>query len=288
MPDLFLWYSILIIGTAADQAFGIQQDPIRFATSASSTCFSQETIDVLLRNVTLTIKKYYDTITRSCGGPGWTRVAYLNMSDPQQTCPSNWTLNASPVRGCGRSSNSPRNCDSVIYPVSGLAYNRVCGRLLAYHKGFSEGFSTLFPSSSLETAYVSGISLTHGSPGTRQHIWTFVGAENEADIAPDNCPCANTNITWAFRTPSFIGSDYFCETGRRGRGISFSTIYINDPLWDGEGCGPTSSCCEFNSPPWFYKSLPQSTTDDLEIRLCAYYPKSNEDKLIVEMDIYVQ
>ena len=28
-----------------------------------------------------------------CGGPGWRRAAYLNMSDPTQTCPPDWELN---------------------------------------------------------------------------------------------------------------------------------------------------------------------------------------------------
>ena len=33
------------------------------------------------------------------------------------------------------------------------------------------------------------------------------------------------------------------------------------------GCSGGSSCCQFNNPPWFCKTLPQST-DDLEIRIC--------------------
>ena len=42
--------------------------------------------------------------------------------------------------------------------------------------------------------------------------------------------------------------------------------YTSDPLWDGEGCGGNSTCCEFNNLPWFYKDLPQPTTDDIELR----------------------
>ncbi len=49
----------------------------------------------------------------SCGGPGWTRVAYLNLSDTNQQCPSNWTLTTYPVRACGRSSSERNTCDSV-------------------------------------------------------------------------------------------------------------------------------------------------------------------------------
>ena len=28
-----------------------------------------------------------------------------------------------------------------------------------------------------------------------------------------------------------------------------------DPVWDGMGCSSTSTCCTFNSPPWFTKNL---------------------------------
>ena len=46
-------------------------------------------------------------------------------------------------------------------------------------------------------------------------------------------------------------------------------FYSSDPLWDGAGCESTSTeCCTFNSPPWFYKQLPQPTTDNIEMMLC--------------------
>jgi len=127
------------------------------------------------------------------------------------------------------------------------------------------------------------VSLTVGSIGSRQHIWTFVGSLNEQGIAVDwqyNCPCSNTNQTWENDISSLIGNDYFCDTGNRGPGINETA--------DGEGCGPTSSCCEFNSPPWFCKSLPQPTTDDLELRLCNIIKSLYEDKIISLIDIFVK
>ena len=129
--------------------------------------------------------------------------------------------------------------------------------------------------------------------GTRQHVWTFVGALTEQENQYNgqfNCPCTNTAANWRYMyvVPSFIGNDYFCDTGNRGPGYSSVTFYLNDPLWDGEGCGSTSSCCEFNSPPWFCKSLPQTTTDDLEIRLCAIDVITYENKIITSIDIYIR
>ena len=188
-------------------------------------------------------------------------MAYLDMSDLQQTSPSNWTLNTSPVRGCGRSSIGGLTCDSVVYPLNGLRYSSFYGIIIAYHKGYSYGFPSVWMKAvSMEAVYASGVSITHGPPGARQHVWTFVGADNEIDPEFNgqfNCPYSNTNATWAYEVPSFIGNDYFCDTGNHGPGYDFTAFYRNDTLWDGEGCGSTSSCCEFNSPPWFCKSLPQ-------------------------------
>ena len=261
-----LMYAILMVFSREHLTFTMQPAsmfPIRIASTASSACSSHQEIDALRRTTKCIIEGIPHTRPCSCGSAGWTRVAYLNMSDPQQTCPSNWNLNTFPVRGCGRSSTGKLTCDSVVYPVNGLTYSRVCGRIIAYHKSWSEGLNYGLLSSSIESAYVSGISLTHGPPGTRQHVWTFVGAENEQHFFYDNCPCAYANRTWPHPIPSFIGNDYFCETGRRGTGYNVTAFYLDDPLWDGEGCGSTSSCCEFNSPPWFCKFLPQPTTDDL-------------------------
>ncbi len=51
----------------------------------------------------------------------------------------------------------------------------------------------------------------------------------------------------------------------------------DDPLWDGTGCGPLNTCCTFNNPPWFYKELPEPTTDDIEMRVCNDQGSTNED-----------
>ena len=265
--------------------------PIHLQTN-SSTC-STESIEAAQRNVKCLIEQKIVNSPCSCGGDCWTRVAYLNMSDPQQTCPSNWTLSTSPVRGCGRSSSSSLTCDSVVYPVNDRTYSSVCGKIIAYHNGVSLGFPSILLNTTIpiEESYVSGVSITHGPPGTRQHVWTFVGTLNEVDNEFNgqvNCPCSNTTATWAYNVPLIIGNDYFCDTGNRGPGLNFTTFYSNDPLWDGEGCGSTSSCCEFNSPPWFCKSLPQPTTDDLEIRLCSFFTIPFENKIITLIDIYIR
>ena len=273
--------------------------PIRLPSTAltnnSSTC-------PLLNNsnqrelVRKTLQSYYssDGPPCSCGGAGaWTRAVYLNMSDPNQQCPSNWNLTTTPIRGCGRRATSGGVCDSVTYSVYGRTYSYVCGRILAYQKGRAGAFFRVINSYSttIDTAYLSGLMLTHGPTGSRQHIWSFVGAyyEQDPNYRTDvTCPCTNTGVSWPHQVPSFINNDYFCDTGNTGPGNNGTTYYADDPLWDGEGCISTDTCCEFNSPPWFCKSLSQPINDDLEIRNCYADGSRTADKLITLVDIYVK
>ena len=260
--------------------------------SSGSTCPSQDTINGERRRARETILNYYNrSLPCSCGGPEWTRVAYLNMSDPNQQCPSNKILTTTPVRGCGRTSTGYNTCDSVFYPVNGRNYSSVCGRVNAYQ--FSIGIAFAFQTNDIESLYVSGLSVTHGLPGSRQHIWTFAVAmgDNCTDEILNLCPCSNVNLTWPYQVPSFIGNDYFCESGHHGAGgpcYGGFKYFTDDPLWDGQNCAPSSTCCELNNPPWFCKTLPQPTSDDLEIRQCHGYPDYSEKTLISLIDIYVK
>ena len=66
------------------------------------------------------------------------------------------------------------------------------------------------------------------------------------------------------------------------------TLLSADPLWDGKACGGSSTCCEFNNPPWFCKNVPQPTTDDIELRLCSDSDVRDEDVGLELVEIYVQ
>lgn len=234
--------------------------------------------------------------TSGCVGSGWTRFAYLNMTDPTQQCPPEWNLITSPKRTCGRSTGSscsspsvPCTCDSAIFSNTlGMQYSQVCGRVIGYQYGRPEAFG-VYPhlKEDIDRAYAEGVSITYGSP--RQHIWTFAAAQDELNTGAQVCPCTNTLNPTDISIPSFVGDDYFCETGvPPGSGVSSSVFYSSDPLWDGDGCGTTSTCCVFNTPPWFHKELPQPTTDDIEVRLCGDFAVSDEDFPIELIDIYVK
>ena len=73
----------------------------------------------------------YCNMEELCGsGGGWTRLAYLNMSDSTVNCPSGFRLYQSGgVRACGRATSSVGSCASVQFPSNGISYSQVCGRV---------------------------------------------------------------------------------------------------------------------------------------------------------------
>ena len=132
-----------------------------------------------------------------CGGTGWRCVAYLYMSDPSQQCPSVWREYTTPHRVCGR--NSTGSCEGLTYSTSGEQYDQVCGRIIGYQLGNTDSFRGSVRS--VNTYYVDGISLTHGSP--RQHIWTFAnGIDEQTTYYCCTCPCV-TGSSGALMTTLF-------------------------------------------------------------------------------------
>ncbi len=224
----------------------------------------------------------------ACGKGSFQRAIYLDMSNSSMHCPSNWRPVEGVFRGCG-SNTTTGGCSSAVFPTS-APYNRVCGRINGYQKGSMDAFDQVWGATlDLEEHYVDGVSLTYGAPGSRQHIWTFAAAVYYADpryITSYNCKCTNTGYEWNHPLPSFIGNNYFCESGNTGPFFDYNRLYTTDPLWDGEGCPSTSTCCAFNRPPWFCASLPQITTEDLEVRICSDQGVADEDVVISLIDIY--
>ena len=229
-----------------------------------------------------------DGIGSACCGltEGWTRVVYLNMSNSSQQCPSGWEEASQPVRSCGRVASSGRSCDSVIFATSGLSYSRVCGHLRGYQVGYNNAFSPYsYSGRTIDSVYVDGVSITYGSP--RMHIWTLAVGRSDTETGRSGCPCLNAG-TARYSSPPFVGQNYFCESGTPTYPSS-GTAVSSEPLWDGEGCPATSSCCQFNNPPYFCRVLPSQTTDNIEIRICGDTASTNsEDTHIDFIEIYIQ
>ncbi len=222
---------------------------------------------------------------RCCNSTGgWMRVAHLNMTDPTHHCPTGFRKIDTPRRTCGRSGSG---CYSTTYPVDGISYSRVCGKIKAYQYSHTDAFHPYYlnRARTIDDLYVDGVSLTHGQI-PRKHIWTFANAIDEVHSNEWVCPCTKTYTSYTGVVPPFVGNDYFCDTGSRYTVVN--QYYSEDPLWDGDGCGGTSTCCQFNNPPWFCKQLPQPTTDDIELRLCADEGLTGEDTAIEQVEIFVQ
>ena len=225
-----------------------------------------------------TIVSVYCNMEGCDGEGGWTRVAYLNMSDPSQQCPTELRLyNQGGVRACGKQISSGGNCDSITFSTNGISYSQVCGRVIGYQYATPDSIRS---TQSIDSPYVDGVSITHGSP--RQHIWTLINAWNEIG---QRCPCS---VGATPSVPSFVGNNYFCESGNPLSGWS-SQIYPDDPLWDGEGCGGDEGpCCNVPGIPWFHRALDSTTTDDIELRVCGDEGTTNEDSPIGVYEIYIK
>ena len=226
-----------------------------------------------------------------CGDGLWYQVAYLNMNDSSQECPSNWIEISTPVRTCGRPTSTGASCPGEYFSTRSLQYSNVCGRAIGYQDGTGDAFNSYGrpPSSSPDDNYVDGVSVTHGMP--RTHIWTLaVGGTETVEKSRSNvvCPCASPTDTSNALAPSFVGDNYYCESGNSGRQICRRTRYFeDDPVWDGEQC--EGECCSNGkSPPWFSVTLPNPTSDDIEVRICGDEGTHNEDTPIQILEIYIQ
>ena len=227
----------------------------------------------------------------SCGTTGgWMRVANLDMTDPSQNCPVGFQLvnrTSPPLRTCGRPRTGLAGCASTTFRTYGMEYSNVCGRVIGYQYSSTGAFGDYGARGTIiESIYADGVSLTYGhSPW--QHIWTFAGAIDETGtVRTSDYPCIQSDIPYTGMIPSFVGQDYFCDTGSR-KAFQFGVFYADNPLWDGQGCGGTSTCCVLNNPPWFCKHLPQLTTDDIQLRICGDEDADDEDTPIEQVEIYI-
>ena len=224
----------------------------------------------------------YCDMTLECGSnnvTGWIRVANINMSNTDQQCPgTEFVLRESPVRVCERSIEY--SCNSAFLDVQSITYSQVCGRIIGYQIGTGDGIKSDGDyRSGIDDPYLDGVSLTYGSP--RQHIWSFASYTSEVY---QGCPCYVGHT----RVPvSFVGNDYFCESGEHDGVVSPTTLFEDDPLWDGQDCrGMEAPCC--NGPPWFHKILSSTTTSNIELRLCSDQERADEEVSFQIVELYVQ
>ena len=213
------------------------------------------------------------------------RAAYIDMTNASNTCPQGLTYTVtSSTCMCTRSHSNSYDCSSVPFPTHGVPYTKVCGRARGYQYYATPAFLAYYSAgqTTLDSAYVSGLSVTYGSP--RSHIWTFAAgySENYNTIYP-NCPCTATYPGPS--APPFVGNNYFCESGENS-GHPTAQWHLDDPLWDSHGCASGSTCCN-RGGPWFTTTLSQEASDDIELRMCHYWPSGTEDIGLEQLEILI-
>lgn len=228
----------------------------------------------------------YCNMNLSCGPSnnitGWMRVANVDLSDLSQSCPTgNFRLVPGPTRYCVRDRPNVGGCDNTTFSTLQVPYTQVCGRATGIQIGTVDGFLMENPTATIDQVYTDGISLTYGS-NPRTHIWTFAAAISEMYTT---CPCSTGSSDNA---PSFVGMDYFCESGATSGNVD-NSVFPNDNLWDGQMCRNVETpCCMGNfNPPWFYRNLGDQLTADIEMRLCIDQG-GDEDIGLKAAEIYVQ
>ena len=240
------------------------------------------------------ISVYCDMEGSNCDGKGgWMRVGYLNMSEPNATCPPGLTLrkfNNIDHGVCGLSNYL--TLGSTFFSSGGNNYSEVCGQMRGYQYRSPDGFPPLFDSNASPdiencSTYVDGVTITYGS-NPRKHIWTYAGGLSEGYFQGNLlCPC-NTG-SYSTTSPNFVGNDNYCESGLPAGQTWQYVLYASDPLWDGQQCnGNEGPCCTNPKMPWFIKSLNETTTEDIELRVCGNQGGIDEDTPLDIIELYIR
>ena len=258
--------TILLVVVDSQPTLPVELSPhVIDSGNGQGACSSSDTLEAIYYSINEEIMQLFQDAP--CGGLGWRQVVSLDLGDPSQQCPSPWIETDTPERSCF--AQNENNCIGVSFPVSGT-YNRVCGRAVGYGQELPDAFADVVQQGSdIDGPYLDGIVVTHGSP--RQHIWSFGVGVGDSIF---RCPCDNVNRVQAPLPPSFVGDNYFCDS------------LPNGALWDGQDC--TTACCTFNSPPWFTVTLPTTTSDDIEVRICSDQTLKNEVTNLRSLQLYVK
>ena len=291
MAVFLLIFAIVLSLQAVAAAETSPSSPVISDGNGQETCPSTEQRNVALQKIRDNVYQYLfnGSIVPQCGEGIWYRVAYLNMANSSQQCPSAWReYNINQFRACGRPVSSGASRPSKIFPISRL-YSKVCGRVIGIQVASPDAFYH-GRGSGINEDYMDGVSITRGSP--RHHIWSYACSVSENTRPPSRhesvaCPCNSSSESGA-QTPDFVGSNYYCESGNPTQnwiGLEFP----NDKLWDGEQCSHEGTCCTgTNTPPWFSMNLDSQTSDDIEVRIMGSQNTDDEDTPIELLEIYVQ
>ena len=146
--EIMLVLLVLVFGLHCCMPVHIIKVP---TTGTHQNCPSQNVTESI-KEALKTLDDKYGIVIDECGGPGWRRIAYLDMNNTVSQCPSEWRLHTDRVRGCGRNHTARYTCDSVYFRNNGVSYSRVCGRITAYQKSsFYAFYSNIIIGNSIDS-----------------------------------------------------------------------------------------------------------------------------------------
>lgn len=209
----------------------------------------------------------------NCKEKGWTRIAYVNMSQPGMECPPGLTekrFNNLTYSLCvnNHTDNKIMSCEGTSFNTYNIPYSKVCGRVYGYQHGKGLGFSQEL---GLTDAYISGVSIRRHT----EHVWTFASGHSETAVfgIGNYCPCNEPSI--GNPPPSFVNEHYTCESGRiLGEAEEPEEIlYSKDRLWDGQQCNDEElDCCDNDQLPWFIRDLKEMDKGNIDFSVCGEKP----------------
>ena len=188
----------------------------------------------------------------ACGevGKAWVRVGGFNATH----CPENFVNKSILNYGDACFPNS-QDCTSILYPTHKIKYSKVCGVIKGVGVGSPDGFSNF----DINDNYVNGVSITRGDQGSRHHIWTFVAKHRSS--GGRSCDCSRNK-------PAFVSNNYHC----------MEVVSTNE----------NRVCTCRDCQNLFQVSLPQDTTDNIEVRVCTDQHSNDEQIGVRTTELYVQ
>ena len=213
----------------------------------------------------------YCDMTRECcghGEKGWARIGYLNMSDPFHSCPEGFKEVDGSSRGCKKASRKT-TCSSMIFAnPDKIQFSKVCGTVAAGQHNNPDGF--------IREGEMAGWEYDGISVHLRQsNIYLVVlGAPGEQYESWFTCPCKALDDPMQATLMTFatdLSPSKFCPSG------------VNQG-----SCPAKINCCAAGGLPPFCITLPEVTTDDLELRVCLDQDESDEDISVQQVELLVQ
>ena len=215
-------------------------------------------------------------------------MAHVNMSQSDATCPQGLTQRTlSGLTLCGRNNTKSGGCQSTVFSTLGLNYSQVCGQLRGYQFGAPDGFYPYYvnPSFTIDNLYVDGVSITYGS-APRKHIWTYANGQGSHIVPMKLIALAIMQVV------TFHLILLAVTTTVRLVLMAFTHVVIYGLIHCGTGSNVLvrrlPAACAHPNMPWFNKTLSETTTEDIELRVCAHKSIKSEDTPLQVIELFVQ